>query len=519
VSSTAASVQDFAQLADLMRGALLLVNGSGEVLAASSAAQELLGRKSGELAGQPLHEFTADEPTAVASLLRAASRSRSFVPGSLTARRPDGKPLPCRCDGALFRVRSDMQPAQIALRLEARSKASPEFVVLRQKITDLSREIHARRAAEEALAQTSARYRVTLESIGDAVIATDAQGQITFLNPVAEQLTGWSLSDASGRSLDDVFVIVNEQTRETVESPVSKVLRLGTIVGLANHTVLLRRDGVELPIDDSGAPIRDDEGRIVGVVLVFRDLSERYALERELLHKTSRLEEADRRKNEFLAMLAHELRNPLAPLRTGVEFIRRHPLSAPIARTTEIMARQIGHMVRLVDDLLDVARVTQGKFELRLASLQLSDLVRHAEEMMRPPLEAAGLVFETAPSPTDAMLQGDMTRLVQVLGNLLSNAAKFSSPGQRVTMAARVEDGHAIVTVSDEGAGIDAASLPHLFDLFFQGNPSLDRTQGGLGVGLTIALSIARMHGGSIQAHSEGRGKGSQFSVRLPLLA
>ena len=514
---SAASFEDFIQLADLLRGALLLVTESGQVLAASTAAGQLLQRTPGELAGRPLSDFALDDAPALAGLLRGAGRSRSFVPGSLLARLPQGEGLACRCDGALLRARSDTAAAHIALRLEARSGASPEFLVLRQKITDLSREIHARRSAQEALAQTSARYRVTLESIGDAVIATDGSGRITFLNPVAERLTGWSLTDAAGRMLDDVFVIVNQQTRESVESPVAKVLRLGTVVGLANHTVLVRRDGTELPIDDSGAPIRDDEGRIVGVVLVFRDLSERYALEGELLEQTARLQDADRRKDEFLAMLAHELRNPLAPLRTGLELIRRQPVSPAIARTTEIMARQVGHMVRLVDDLLDVARVTQGKIELRQGPVTLSDLMRHAEEMMRSPLEAAGLGLDTDPDPADAMLEGDMTRLVQVLGNLLSNAAKFSSAGQRITLASGIEADEAVITVCDQGAGIDPEILPQLFELFFQGNQSLDRSQGGLGIGLTIARTIVQMHGGTIEAHSDGRGRGSRFSVRLPL--
>ena len=170
-----------------------------------------------------------------------------------------------------------------------------------------ARSIHlARQRAEEALARQSELLRITLASIGDAVISTDAEGRVTFLNGVAETLTGWTHADALGRPLPDVFRIINEATRLPVESPALRALREGTIVGLANHTILIAADGTERPIDDSAAPMRDATGSILGTVLVFRDVTDRRRVEDEL-------READRRKDEFLALLAHELRNPLAP--------------------------------------------------------------------------------------------------------------------------------------------------------------------------------------------------------------
>lgn len=351
---------EFHALADLLPEPMLLVGADGRVAAANQAAQELLSLAPAALQGAFLQDLVLEAPAAIADLLKASSRTRSLVPGRLTVASGDG-PIPCRCHGALYRESAGQAPALVLLRLARADASASRFLLLTQRIDDLSREVRRRIGAEEALRETTARYRVTLESIGDAVIATDGAGRVTFMNPVAEQLTGWSLNRAMGAHLDEIFVILNEDTRRSVESPVAKVLRHGGIVGLANHTVLVRADGSELPIDDSGAPIKNDLGNIIGVVLVFRDLSERHAFERELSSKTRQLQDADRRKDEFLSMLAHELRNPIAPLSNGVELLKRRHGSEPgILRLARMMERQVTHMVRLVDDLLDVARLTRG---------------------------------------------------------------------------------------------------------------------------------------------------------------
>ena len=232
------------------------------------------------------------------------------------------------------------------------------LVLVTMVITLVARNLAARQRAADVLHAERERFRTTLTSIGDAVVVTDAQGRITLLNPVAQALTGWS-AEALGEPLDTVFRIVNEATRETVENPVSKVIRLGAIVGLANHTVLIAKDGSELPIDDSGAPIRDTRGRIVGVVLVFRDVTQRRGSERAL-------EDADRRKDEFLAMLAHELRNPLAPIRNAAHTLALLGTGDDRVRwVSGVIERQVGLMTRLVDDLLDVSRITSGKITLQ----------------------------------------------------------------------------------------------------------------------------------------------------------
>jgi PAS domain S-box-containing protein len=330
-------------------------------------------------------------------------------------------------------------------------------------------------------------------------------------------LTGWKVAEAEGRPLEGVFAIVNEFSREPVENPVTRVLREGRIVGLANHTMLISKDGTERPIADSGAPIRNESGAIIGVVLVFHDITERYEMERELHRKTLKLQEADKRKDEFLSMLAHELRNPLAPLTTGVHLLRQSA-DAPerVLKTAAMMGRQLGHMTRLVDDLLDVARLTRGRIELRKARVPLRDVLAQAVEVSRPLIESRGHQLVFGPVP-EVHVDADPTRLVQVFGNLLNNSAKYTPAGGKIWLTSVAEPGSVVAAVRDSGEGMDAALLPNVFDLFTQAHRSLDRSQGGLGIGLTVVRAIVEMHGGDIRAHSAGIGQGSTFEVRLPV--
>jgi PAS domain S-box-containing protein len=503
-----------------------------------------------------------------------------------------------------------------------------------------------RRRAEERARHQAELNRVTLASIGDAVLTTDAQGRVTFLNDVAVALTRWTREDAAGQPVDTVFNVVNEQTGLRVESPVDKVLRDGLIAGLANHTVLIARDGARHPIDDSGAPLRSAAGEVMGVVLVFRDVTEKHDAEQatrrseerfrslvlatsqivwttgrdgrvsadspswreftgqtyeqwmgdgwlDALHPDDRgpataawgravadeslhrveyrirradgayrwmavrgvpvhdgtgavrewvgtctdiddlkraeddlrqlaadLSETDRRKDEFLATLAHELRNPLAPIRNGLQILKMAGQDGTLLeRARTMMDRQLSQMVRLVDDLLDVSRISRNKLDLRKEQVELTQIVASAVETSRPLIEASGHELTVILPAEPVRLDADLTRLAQVFSNLLNNAAKYTDRGGHLRLTAERQGDEVVVVVKDDGVGIPPAMLPRIFDIFTQVDRSLERAQGGLGIGLTLVKRLVQMHDGSVTAHSEGLGRGTELVVRLPVLA
>ncbi|MBC7954908.1 MAG: response regulator, partial [Cytophagales bacterium] len=229
------------------------------------------------------------------------------------------------------------------------------------------------------------------------------------------------------------------------------------------------------------------------------------------------LQEAGRRKDEFLAMLSHELRNPLAPIRTALEVIRRiAPPDPKLNRTTDIMVRQVRQMTRLIDELLDVARISQGKIVLAREKVDLNAVISQSVETAQPLIDARGQSLRVVPLAEPMWLQGDFARLAQIVSNLLNNASKYSERGTAIELHASLDGYGAVIRVRDQGIGIDAQLLPRIFDLFTQGSRGLDRAQGGLGVGLTLARRLTEMHGGRLEAASEGAGRGSEFTLHLP---
>jgi PAS domain S-box-containing protein len=505
-----------------------------------------------------------------------------------------------------------------------------------------------RRQAAAAIREQKQLWHATLTSIGDAVIATDIRTHVTFMNAEAERLTGWTRAEAVGQDLHRVFRIVNEETRGPMISPVGRVLETGIGVGFEGHTVLIARDGTERPIDDSAAPIKDESGTLYGVVLVFRDITERKLAEArfrraaaeaaaaaeanakfrvffeqgthfaavmtldgtvveanrlsldacgfkreevigkpfwecgwwnrspelvQMVREASReaaagrpfrtetpylmadgseriidlilapvtddegrvlfvaptgtditdrkraedeLREAHRRKDEFLATLAHELRNPLAPIRNGLAVLRRgNPENA--GRVMGIMERQLAHLVHLVDDLLDVSRVTSGKITLRKERLELHSVVDAAVETSRPLVEAAGHALTLDLPSQPLFVEADPVRLAQVLTNLINNAAKYTPAEGHISIRTALEGDQVTVAVQDDGVGLPKEMLPKIFDMFTQVGASLERSQGGLGIGLTLVRKLVEMHGGTVTAESPGAGQGSTFTVRLPL--
>jgi PAS domain S-box-containing protein len=240
----------------------------------------------------------------------------------------------------------------------------------------------------------------------------------------------------------------------------------------------------------------------------------------ERLRLLNELKEADRRKDEFLATLAHELRNPLAPVRNAVQVLRLKGSDAPETRwSREVIDRQVAHMTRLIDDLLDISRITRNKLDLRKERVEMAEVVSEAVETSRPLIEQCGLHLAVRLPPEPIYLDADLVRLSQVLTNLLTNAAKWTDPGGHIWLTVERQGPDVVVRIKDTGVGIPAENLPRLFEMFFQVDRALERSQGGLGIGLSLVRRLVELHGGSVQAHSAGRGKGSEFTVRLPALA
>ncbi len=619
--------------------------------------------------------------------------------------------------------------------------------------------------------QTAHWLGVTLYSIGDAVIATDADARVTFMNPVAEALTGWTMEEADGVLLEKVFDIVSEETRQTVENPVTKALREGVVVGLATHTLLIARDGTERPIDDSAALFRDEAGQVAGAVLVFRDISERkgheralresldYAtgiiatlhesllvldedlrvvsanasfyqafqvseedteghfiyelvqgewdlprlrtlleellpqnhefkdvevehafpeiglrvmrlnarrvrkpddhselillaiedvtdariaqrrvrdseqryrrlfesardgilildagtmtivdanpymsellgysheefegkqlweiglfqdkaeseaavrtlrevgyvryedlpleseagvvrevefvcnvyeedgrqvaqcnirditerrrLERQIHEQARALADAGRRKDEFLAMLSHELRNPMAPIFNALQLIGQLNGENVLQREARgVIERQVRHLSRLVDDLLEVSRITTGRIRLHIERVDLNGVVRRALERAQPLIDRREQRITVSLPDRVLWLRADAARLEQIVGNLLNNASKYGQVGGHIGLTIESEGGHAVLRVRDDGIGMAPDLVPHIFDLFTQADKSLDRAEGGLGIGLALVKNLVELHRGAVEAFSAGTGRGSEFVVRLPL--
>lgn len=408
------------------------------------------------------------------------------------------------------------------------STKDDEEQLLRSVVQQNAQSIHlARRRADDALRKESDWLRVTLSSIGDAVITTDVEGRVTFMNRVAESLTGWAQAEAMGRPLPDIFQILNEESRQPVENPALQTLSAGATVGLAIHTILIAKDGTECPIDDSAAPIRNEQGEVVGTVLVFRDISERkrMELERARLLETAQAaqkeaEQANRLKDEFLATASHELRTPLTAVVGWSRMLRTGKLNAEnSARALESIERNATLQTKLIDDLLDVSRIITGKLTLDRRAIEMAHVVSDAVDTLRPAAEAKHIAIETSFDAEAEPVLGDASRLQQVVWNLLSNAVKFTPKNGRIEVALERVNSEVQVSVGDSGEGISGEFLPYVFDRFSQGDGKSTRSHTGLGLGLAIVRQLVELHGGTVKAYSDGPGRGATFKLRLPVLS
>ena len=375
-----------------------------------------------------------------------------------------------------------------------------------------------------------------LEALPVAAYTCDADGLITYYNQLAVKAWGREpkLNDPSDRYCGSFRMSSTRDGSWVPHDQCWMALCLRDRKKYDGEQIVVERpDGSRLTVEVHATPYFDDKGTLIGAVNIVVDVTDRKRADDAIIELKDQLavdlaatqraenalKEAHQRKDEFLATLAHELRNPLAPIRNAVELLRiKDPPDPELREARDIIDRQVQQMTRLVDDLLDVSRITSGKIKLQKTRISLQTVVADTVESSRPFIEALDHNLNVTLPPTPIYMEGDATRLVQVFSNLLTNAAKYTETGGRIWLTAEQCNGDAIVSIGDTGIGIDPEHLPHVFEMFSQVGPALERSQGGLGIGLSLVRGLVELHNGSVEARSGGIGMGSEFVVRLPML-
>ncbi len=373
----------------------------------------------------------------------------------------------------------------------------------------VSFDISDRKKAEQALRESERRFRAIFDGAYEFVGLLDTDGTLIEANQTSLDFIGASAKDVVGQPLWKTPWWAGADQREQLKAAISQA-RQGKFVRFeAEHR---GKDGSVEIVDFSIRPMTDDAGRVTMLIPEGRRITERKQAE-------AALREADRRKDEFIATLAHELRNPLAPIRNVINLFQRKRSPDPqVEQGTNIIARQLDHLTRLIDDLLDVSRISRDRLELRKERVDLTNVIRAAVEASRPFIDRHDhkLTLELPAKPV--YLEADSVRLAQVFTNLLDNAAKYTRPQGHIALHVALERKTVVVRVTDNGMGIAPDQLPHLFDMFYQAERSYEQSHRGLGIGLTLVRRLVEMHGGTIQASSGGRNQGSEFTVHLPIL-
>jgi PAS domain S-box-containing protein len=468
--------------------ALFMLDAEGRVASWNPGAERLKGYKREEILGKHLSVFYPKEAV-----------DRRWPQHELEVAAREG-----RIEDEGWRVRKDGSLFWANVVITALRDASGNL----QGFAKITRDLTERRAHEEQLRQSEENFRLLLEGVEEyAIFLLDPEGRVTSWNAGAQRITGYTAGEIIGHSFERFFT----PTDVAAGNPAAELRQAMLNRRSEDHGWRLRKDGSRFWAEAIVTSLRDDDGRMRGFAKVVRDLSQHKRLES--------LEEQGRHLTEFLAMLAHELRNPLAPIRNALAIIAASEQgSKRVKWSREVIERQTEHLTRLVDDLLDVSRITRGKLRLQQAPVDLNTTLQRAIETSRPVIDKRGHRLHVSVPSEPVMVHGDMTRLTQVASNLISNAAKYTPEGGDVWVELAAKGGDAILRVRDNGAGIAPHMVEDIFDLFAQGERTLDRSEGGLGIGLTLARRIVVLHGGNIAVRSAGPGTGSEFTVTLPRL-
>jgi PAS domain S-box-containing protein len=393
--------------------------------------------------------------------------------------------------------------------MEGRGRATYDRQGEPLTIYGLGIDITERKEAQTGLLRQAAIF----EHLSDAIVITDLRGNITDFNGGGERMLGYRMREILGKPV--ALFLPPEHALRIRREALAALAAEGT---WRSELPFVRRDGSRGVCETVVKPLANARGDVYGAVSINRDITERRRTEQQLKRLNLELSKADRRKDEFLATLAHELRNPLAPMRNVLEILRLKEFADPqLSWSRDVFDRQLQHMTHLVDDLLEVSRITQGKLELRKQRLELARAMQSAMEAARPTVQASSHHLSVTLPREPLYLYADPTRLSQMILNLLNNAAKYTPPGGSISLAAQREGDQAVIVVRDSGIGIPPEHLDSVFEMFSQLAPALDRSQGGLGIGLALVRGLAELHGGTVAAYSGGPGMGSEFVIRLPL--
>ena len=467
--------------------AVFVLDPKGRVMTWNLGAERIKGYAADEIIGRHFSVFYTRE-----------SVERGWPEQELKAALAEG-----RFEDEGWRVRKDGSPFWANVIITALRDDNGRLL----GFSKITRDLSGRRAQEEALRQSEERFRLLIEGVTDyAVFLLDPQGIVASWNSGAERIKGYGREEILGRHFSRFYCAEDVEAGKPWED-----LALARRAGRAeSEGWRVRKNGERFWARGVVNALYDAEGRLRGFAKVTQDLTDRRHIQA--------LEKAAQNVNDFIAMLAHELRNPLAPIRAAVEVMAKTPPGdARHHDMRRTIARQAEQLSRIVDDLLDISRVTRGTLSVNKVRVSLADVVRAALETAAPAIEAARhrLALELPVEPV--IVEGDHHRLTQLVTNLLSNAARYTPQGGHMAVRVRAQAEHAVLTVKDNGRGIEPQMIGRVFDMFVQGRNALQRVGGGLGVGLALARRIAELHDGVLEAHSEGENKGSEFTLRLPL--